>query len=75
MSKNVKSTAKKATKTISKKEKVVNYLSKGKQLSVNQAQSMFGVKNMRALVFSLRSKNVNVVTSKTKTGEVRYSVK
>ena len=40
--------------TISKQRKVINYLTKGKTLTSAQARSKFGVKNLRATIFSIR---------------------
>jgi len=43
-----------ATKTLSKTRQVINHLRSGKSLTRTQAESKFGVKNIRAMVSSIR---------------------
>lgn len=66
-----------ANGTLSKKRKVINYLTAGKGLTSNEARSRFGVANMRALMSDIRSEferygNWEVVTEETSNGSSRY---
>lgn len=62
--------------TITKQDKVFNYLSKGNTLSQNSAYSMFGVGNLRATISDIKpeaKKNgFKIVRTVGRTGETRY---
>jgi len=62
---------------ITKKRKVINYLTSGRGLTENEARSRFGVGNMRATMSDIRSEfeqygNWKITTESTSTGKVRY---
>lgn len=66
-----------SSNTLTKKRRVINYLTAGKGLTSNEARSRFGVGNMRALMSDIRSEfekygNWEVVTEETSTGTSRY---
>ena len=67
-----------ATSTISKKRKVINYLSSGNGLTANEAKARFGVSNLRATISNIRSVveafgNWEIVSEPTSTtGKSRY---
>lgn len=68
-----------ATKTLSKTRQVINHLRSGKTLSQRQAESKFGVKNLRAMVSSIREQfeqygNWLVNTTQNSRGETIYSM-
>jgi hypothetical protein len=63
--------------TMSKKRKVINYLTSGKGLTENEARSRFGVGNFRATMSNIRHEfekygNWKVTTEETTTGKSRY---
>lgn len=62
--------------TITKQDRVINYLLKGKTLSQESAYNMFEVGNLRATISDirplLRSQGFNVVTKTGRNGETRY---
>tara|TARA_Y100000004_G_scaffold177384_1_gene218919 strand:- start:465 stop:731 length:267 start_codon:yes stop_codon:yes gene_type:complete len=63
--------------TMTKKRKVINYLTSGKGLTSNEARSRFGVANFRAVMSDIRSQfeeygNWKVTTEETATGKTRY---
>jgi len=62
--------------TITKQDRVINYLLKGKTLSQESAYSMFEVGNLRATISDikplLKSQGFNVVTKTGRNGETRY---
>tara|TARA_Y100000310_G_scaffold312054_1_gene358993 strand:- start:152 stop:421 length:270 start_codon:yes stop_codon:yes gene_type:complete len=63
--------------TISKKQKVLNYLSTGKGITANQAKSRYGVGNLRATMSDIRHMvegfgNWKIETEKTRNGNARY---
>ncbi len=63
--------------TMTKKRKVINYLTSGKGLTSNEARSRFGVANFRAVMSDIRSQfeeygNWKVTTEETTTGKTRY---
>ena len=63
--------------TMTKKRKVINYLTSGKGLTSNEARSRFGVANFRAVMSDIRSQfeeygNWKVTTEETTTGKSRY---
>ena len=64
--------------TLTKQDRVINYLSKGKTLSQDSAYSMFGVGNLRATISDvkpmLRTKGYDVVRTTGRGGETRYGV-
>ena len=65
--------------TISKKQRVMNYLAKGGTLTSNQARSRFGVGNMRATISNIKDQveqygNWSVTTSDTSTGKTAYGM-
>tara|TARA_Y100000593_G_C4305860_1_gene335696 strand:+ start:380 stop:637 length:258 start_codon:yes stop_codon:yes gene_type:complete len=62
---------------MTKKRKVINYLTSGKGLTSNEARSRFGVANFRAVMSDIRSQfeeygNWKVTTEETTTGKTRY---
>ena len=64
--------------TISKQDRVMNYLVKGKSLSQDSANSMFGVGNLRATISDIRptleAEGWSIVRTTGRKGETRYSV-
>ena len=63
-------------RNLSKKRRVINYLTSGKGLTSAEAASRFGVGNMRAMMSDIRSQfekygNWEVVTEETSTGKTR----
>ena len=68
-------------KTLTKKRKVINYLTNGKKrtLTAAQAKSRFGVANLRATISDIRYTveefgNWEVNTQTTRTGKTAYSI-
>lgn len=63
---------------MTKQDRVINYLSRGKTLSQDSAYSMFEVGNLRATISdvkpTLKSKGFTVVRSTGRRGETRYGV-
>ncbi len=64
--------------TLSKQDRVTNYLVKGKTLSQDSAYSMFGVGNLRATISDIRptlkSMGYSVYTTEGRDGNTRYGV-
>lgn len=64
--------------TVTKQDRVINYLRKGKTLSQDSAASMFEVGNLRATISdirpSLKSQGYNIVRSTGRKGETRYGL-
>lgn len=64
--------------TVTKQDRVINYLRKGHTLSQDSAASMFDVGNLRATISDIRptlkSQGFNVVRSTGRNGETRYGV-
>lgn len=64
--------------TVTKQNRVMNYLVKGKTLSQDSAHSMFGVGNLRATISDIRptleAKGFNIVRTTGRKGETRYGV-
>jgi hypothetical protein len=64
--------------TITKQDRVINYLLRGKTLSQESAYNMFEVGNLRATISDikpeLRSQGFKVVTRTGRQGETRYGV-
>ena len=65
--------------TITKRRKVMNYLSNGKGLTPREAKSRFGVGNLRATISDIKSQvecfgNWEIVTESTTNGSTRYSM-
>ena len=58
---------------LTKKAKVVNHLTNGKTLTVKQASTLYGVKNLRATISDIKSKVFNIKTTFNKTGQVSYA--
>lgn len=67
-----------ATTNVTKQDRVINYLRKGKTLSQDSAYNMFSVGNLRATISDIRpalkSQGFNVVRSIGRNGETRYGV-
>lgn len=67
-----------ATTNVTKQDRVMNYLRKGKTLSQDSASSLFSVANLRATISDIRptlkSQGFNVVRSTGRNGETRYGV-
>lgn len=63
---------------MTKQDRVINYLTKGKTLSQDSAYSMFDVGNLRATISDvkpiLHTKGFNVVRTTGRKGETRYGV-
>tara|TARA_R100001163_G_C4890645_1_gene83763 strand:+ start:77 stop:295 length:219 start_codon:yes stop_codon:yes gene_type:complete len=61
---------------MTKQDKVINYLRKGRTLSQDSAYSMFEVGNLRATISdvkpTLKSQGYSVVRSTGRRGETRY---
>jgi len=63
------------TSTISKKEKLYNYLKTGKAVTKKLASSQFKLKNLRATISDLREEGINnIETSRTKEGVLKYQM-
>tara|TARA_B100001939_G_C16800012_1_gene555155 strand:- start:376 stop:594 length:219 start_codon:yes stop_codon:yes gene_type:complete len=64
--------------TLTKQDKVINYLSKGKTLSQDSAYSMFEVGNLRATISDIKpivtKQGYNVVRKTGRSGETRYGL-
>lgn len=63
--------------TITKKRRVINYMSNGRGITAAEARSRFGVKNLRAMISDIRTLverygNWEVETEETRTGSTRY---
>lgn len=67
-----------STSVLTKQDRVMNYLLKGKTLSQDSAYSMFGVGNLRATISdirpSLKSNGFSVYTTEGRDGLTRYGV-
>lgn len=67
-----------ANASLTKQDRVMNYLTRGKTLSQDSAFSMFDVGNLRATISdirpTLRSQGFNVVRTTGRNGETRYGV-
>jgi hypothetical protein len=67
-----------ATATLTKQEKVMNYLKRGRTLSEESAFSMFDVANLRATISDVRpflkSQGFNVTRTVGRNGETRYGL-
>lgn len=65
-----------STCTLTKQDRVMNYLVKGKTLSQDSAYSMFGVGNLRATISDIRptlkSQGYSVYTTEGRDGLTRY---
>jgi len=64
-------------RNLSKKRRVINYLTSGKGLTSAEAASRFGVANFRAMMSDIRAQfeqygNWEVITEETSTGKTRY---
>jgi len=63
---------------MTKQDRVMNYLRKGKTLSQDSAASMFDIGNLRATISDIRptlkSEGFNVVRTIGRNGETRYGV-
>jgi hypothetical protein len=62
---------------VSKKRRVINYLSSGRGITAAEARSRFGVKNLRAMMSDIRTLverygNWEVETEETRNGGTRY---
>ena len=61
---------------MTKQDKVLNYLTRGKTLTQDSAASMFGIGNLRATISDIRpmlkSEGFNVVRTTGRYGETRY---
>jgi len=66
------------TTVLTKQEKVMTYLTKGKTLSQDSAYNLFNVGNLRATISDikpmLKSQGFNIITSTGRNGETRYGV-
>ena len=68
-----------ARPALSKTRQVINHLRVGKPLTATQAESKFGVKNLRAMISSIREEfekygNWEVTTTQNSRGETVYSM-
>lgn len=63
--------------TVTKQDRVINYLLRGKSISQSSAESMFDVANLRATISdikpALKSRGYNIVTTTGRLGETRYA--
>lgn len=64
---------------LTKTRRVINHLRSGKTLTAAQAQSKFGVQNLRAMISSIREEfeafgNWSVVTDTNSKGDTVYSM-
>lgn len=69
-----------ATKNISKTRQVINHLASGRPITSTQAQSKFGVGNLRAMISTIRERveafgNWEIVTSENSRGDTVYSMR
>lgn len=69
-----------ATKNISKTRQVINHLTAGRTITAAQAQSKFGVRNLRAMISQIREQveafgNWEVVTTQNNRGDTVYSMR
>jgi hypothetical protein len=66
------------TTTLTKQDKVLNYLSRGRTLSQDSAFSMFGVGNLRATISDIKehahSIGLHVFRTTGRHGETRYGL-
>lgn len=66
------------TTTLTKQDKVLNYLSRGRTLSQDSAFSMFGVGNLRATISDIKehahSMGLHVFRTTGRHGETRYGL-
>jgi len=65
--------------TLTKKQRVINYLAKGNTLTAGQASSRFGVANMRATISDIRGQverygNWSVTSESTASGKTSYGM-
>jgi len=64
--------------SITKQDRVFNYLVRGKTLSQDSANSMFGVGNLRATISDIRpaleAEGYSIVRTTGRKGETRYGV-
>ena len=64
--------------TVTKQEKVIDYLMRGKTLSQDSANSMFGVGNLRATISDIKpyfeAEGYSVVRTTGRKGETRYGI-
>ena len=67
-----------ATGTISKQDRVINYLKRGKTLSQDSAYSMFAVGNLRATISDIKpllsSEGFAITKTTGRNGETRYGI-
>jgi len=67
-----------STSTLSKQDRVINHLLKGKTLSQDSAWSMFKVANIRATISDikpfLKSKGYSIIKNTGRLGETRYGL-
>ena len=67
-----------ATTFISKQDRVINYLSKGKTLSQDSAYNMFEVGNLRATMSDIKpivtKQGYNIFRKTGRSGETRYGL-
>lgn len=68
-----------STRSLSKTRQVINYLSSGKTLTASQAQSKFGVGNLRAMISAIRERveafgNWEIITESNSRGDTVYSM-
>ena len=64
--------------TVTKQQRVMNYLVKGKTHSQDSAQTMFGIGNLRATISDIRptleASGYSVVRTTGRKGETRYGL-
>jgi hypothetical protein len=61
-------------KNTTKKDKVLNYLTKGRTITESQAYSKFGLKNLRATISDLREEGQNFSLVKRTGQETKYKL-
>ena len=68
-----------ATKNISKTRQVINHLTAGRTITAAQAESKFGVRNLRAMISQIREQveafgNWQITSSQNSRGDTVYSM-
>lgn len=69
-----------STRSLSKTRQVINHLSSGKTITPAQAQSKYGVGNLRAMISTIRERveafgNWEIVTESNSRGDTVYAMR
>lgn len=70
----VKSKNKVIANPSSRKDKLANYLLKGRPVTEKLAFRQFKLKNLRATISDLREEGYNIVTDRTANGQLKYVI-